>query len=175
MEESKPHLQNGYRQCRESRTSPGRRPLTAKVCLSVPEGSTSVRAHWWSSGVWSRHTLASTDHEHLKSVYSFDRLKMGSHLQKGLSCSLAFIDSLLPLWTSRKTAKESLAQTSSSITENLMGISRMMSQQVQQSEEAIQTLGKARPAVGVWRGTRPRPLPFCLPPKLANLCSSSLL
>lgn len=43
----------------------------------------------------------------------------------------------------RKTAKESLAQTSSSITENLMGISRMMSQQVQQSEEAIQTLANS--------------------------------
>lgn len=40
----------------------------------------------------------------------------------------------------RKTTKESLAQTSSSITESLMGISRMMSQQVQQSEEAMQTL-----------------------------------
>ncbi|EPY82232.1 vesicle transport protein SEC20 isoform 2 [Camelus ferus] len=40
----------------------------------------------------------------------------------------------------RKTAKESLAQTSSAITESLMGISRMMSQQVQQSEEAMQTL-----------------------------------
>ncbi|XP_034512618.1 vesicle transport protein SEC20 isoform X1 [Ailuropoda melanoleuca] len=41
----------------------------------------------------------------------------------------------------RKTTKESLAQTSSAITESLMGISRMMSQQVQQSEEAMQTLG----------------------------------
>nr|XP_012620959.1 vesicle transport protein SEC20 isoform X2 [Microcebus murinus] len=41
----------------------------------------------------------------------------------------------------RKTTKESLAQTSSTITESLMGISRMMSQQVQQSEEAMQTLG----------------------------------
>ncbi|KAM5213812.1 vesicle transport protein SEC20 isoform 4-T7 [Hipposideros larvatus] len=40
----------------------------------------------------------------------------------------------------RKTAKESLAQTSSTITESLMGISRMMSQQVQQSEEAVQSL-----------------------------------
>ncbi|XP_053783076.1 vesicle transport protein SEC20 isoform X2 [Desmodus rotundus] len=40
----------------------------------------------------------------------------------------------------RKTTKESLAQTSSSITESLMGISRVMSQQVQQSEEAMQTL-----------------------------------
>ncbi|KAL1778910.1 vesicle transport protein SEC20 [Sigmodon hispidus] len=40
----------------------------------------------------------------------------------------------------RKTTKESLAQTSSTITESLMGISRMMSQQVQQSEEAMQTL-----------------------------------
>uniref|UniRef100_A0A452QFI6 BCL2 interacting protein 1 n=1 Tax=Ursus americanus TaxID=9643 RepID=A0A452QFI6_URSAM len=43
----------------------------------------------------------------------------------------------------RKTTKESLAQTSSGITESLMGISRMMSQQVQQSEEAMQTLANS--------------------------------
>lgn len=59
---------------------------------------------------------------------------------------------LLPLWTLRKTTKESLAQTSSTITENLMGISRMMAQQVQQSEEAMQTLGKAGPGAGRWAG-----------------------
>lgn len=64
--------------------------------------------------------------------------------------------SLLPLWTFRKTTKESLAQTSSTITESLMGISRMMAQQVQQSEEAMQTLGKAGPEAGSWaRGRRP--------------------
>ncbi|XP_061104741.1 vesicle transport protein SEC20 [Conger conger] len=40
----------------------------------------------------------------------------------------------------RKTTKESLAQTSGDITESLMSISRMMSQQVQQSEETIGTL-----------------------------------
>ncbi|KAK2503702.1 hypothetical protein MC885_007610 [Smutsia gigantea] len=40
----------------------------------------------------------------------------------------------------RKTAKESLAQTSSAITESLMGVSRMMSQQVRQSEEAMRAL-----------------------------------
>uniref|UniRef100_A0A2K5RWZ9 BCL2 interacting protein 1 n=1 Tax=Cebus imitator TaxID=2715852 RepID=A0A2K5RWZ9_CEBIM len=40
----------------------------------------------------------------------------------------------------RKTTKESLAQTSSAITDSLMGISRMMAQQVQQSEEAMQSL-----------------------------------
>ncbi|XP_036431495.1 vesicle transport protein SEC20 isoform X3 [Colossoma macropomum] len=40
----------------------------------------------------------------------------------------------------RKLTKESLAQTSSDITESLMSISRMMSQQVQQSEETISTL-----------------------------------
>ncbi|XP_008568257.1 PREDICTED: vesicle transport protein SEC20 isoform X2 [Galeopterus variegatus] len=40
----------------------------------------------------------------------------------------------------RKTTKGSLAQTSSAITESLMGISRMMSQQVQQSQQAMQTL-----------------------------------
>lgn len=46
----------------------------------------------------------------------------------------------------RKTTKESLAESASNITESLMGISRMMSQQVQQSEETVQTLGTA----GIW-------------------------
>ncbi|CAG10143.1 unnamed protein product [Tetraodon nigroviridis] len=40
----------------------------------------------------------------------------------------------------RKKTKESLAQTSSDITENLMSISRMMAQQVQQSEETVTSL-----------------------------------
>lgn len=40
----------------------------------------------------------------------------------------------------RKMTKESLAQTTGSITENLMSISRMMAQQVQQSEETVTTL-----------------------------------
>lgn len=41
----------------------------------------------------------------------------------------------------RKTTKEGLAQTSTDITKNLMSISRMMAQQVNQSEETITTLG----------------------------------
>ncbi|XP_042309648.1 vesicle transport protein SEC20 isoform X2 [Sceloporus undulatus] len=40
----------------------------------------------------------------------------------------------------RKTTKESLAEGASNITESLMGISRLMSQQVRQSEETMQTL-----------------------------------
>ncbi|XP_029917094.1 vesicle transport protein SEC20 [Myripristis murdjan] len=40
----------------------------------------------------------------------------------------------------RKMTKEGLAQTSSNITESLMSISRMMAQQVQQSEETMTTL-----------------------------------
>lgn len=44
--------------------------------------------------------------------------------------------------STRKVTKESLVQNSSDITENLMNISRMMSQQVKQSEETISTLGK---------------------------------
>ncbi|XP_008277781.1 vesicle transport protein SEC20 [Stegastes partitus] len=40
----------------------------------------------------------------------------------------------------RKMTKEGLAQTTSDITENLMNISRMMAQQVQQSEETITSL-----------------------------------
>lgn len=46
----------------------------------------------------------------------------------------------------RKTTKESLAESAGNITESLMSISRMMSQQVQQSEETMQTLGTA----GIW-------------------------
>lgn len=38
--------------------------------------------------------------------------------------------------------KEGLAQTTSDITENLMSISRMMAQQVQQSEETMTSLGE---------------------------------
>uniref|UniRef100_G3TVF4 Sec20 C-terminal domain-containing protein n=1 Tax=Loxodonta africana TaxID=9785 RepID=G3TVF4_LOXAF len=60
-----------------------------------------------------------------------------------LTCKIA-IDNLetaeLLQGGERKTTKESLAQTSSTITESLMGISRMMSQQVQQRKEAMQTL-----------------------------------
>ncbi|XP_069552993.1 vesicle transport protein SEC20-like isoform X1 [Brachyistius frenatus] len=40
----------------------------------------------------------------------------------------------------RKMTKEGLSQTNSDITENLMSISRMMAQQVQQSEESITSL-----------------------------------
>lgn len=40
----------------------------------------------------------------------------------------------------RKMTKEGLAQTTSDITENLMSISRMMAQQVQQSEDTITSL-----------------------------------
>lgn len=61
----------------------------------------------------------------------------------GFPAARLLLTFLLLLWTPRKTAKENLAQTSSTITENLMGISRVMSQQVQQSEEAMQTLGNA--------------------------------
>ncbi|XP_030001808.1 vesicle transport protein SEC20 isoform X1 [Sphaeramia orbicularis] len=40
----------------------------------------------------------------------------------------------------RKMTKEGLAQTTSTITENLMSISRMMAQQVQQSEDTVTSL-----------------------------------
>ncbi|KAK6299253.1 hypothetical protein J4Q44_G00307630 [Coregonus suidteri] len=47
----------------------------------------------------------------------------------------------------RKVTKEGLAQTSSDITESLMSISRMMSQQVTQSEETMTTLATSSQAV----------------------------
>lgn len=42
----------------------------------------------------------------------------------------------------RKATKEGLVETSSNITESLMSVSRMMSEQVKQSEDSISTLGK---------------------------------
>lgn len=45
----------------------------------------------------------------------------------------------------RKVTKEGLAQTSSDITESLMSISQMMSQQVTQSEESITMLAEWLP------------------------------
>ncbi|CAL1613978.1 unnamed protein product [Knipowitschia caucasica] len=47
----------------------------------------------------------------------------------------------------RKLTKEGMAQTTSSITENLMSISRMMAQQVQQSEETVTTLATSSKTV----------------------------
>ncbi|XP_010892655.1 vesicle transport protein SEC20-like [Esox lucius] len=47
----------------------------------------------------------------------------------------------------RKVTKEGLAQSSSDITESLMSISRMMSQQVMQSEETMTTLATSSQAV----------------------------
>ncbi|KAM9451674.1 vesicle transport protein SEC20 [Clarias gariepinus] len=47
----------------------------------------------------------------------------------------------------RKVTKESLASTSSDITESLMSISRMMAQQVKQSEETIGTLATSSRSV----------------------------
>ncbi|XP_024139349.1 vesicle transport protein SEC20 [Oryzias melastigma] len=47
----------------------------------------------------------------------------------------------------RKLTKEGIAQTTSDITENLMSISRMMAQQVQQSEETITTLATSSKTV----------------------------
>lgn len=43
---------------------------------------------------------------------------------------------------SRKVTKESLVETSGNITESLMSISRMMAEQVKQSEDTIGSLGK---------------------------------
>lgn len=42
----------------------------------------------------------------------------------------------------RKVTKESLVETSSNITESLMSISRMMAEEVKQSEDTIGMLGK---------------------------------
>lgn len=44
----------------------------------------------------------------------------------------------------RKVTKESLAETSSNITESLMSMSRRMAEQVKQSEDTIGTLGKIK-------------------------------
>ncbi|KAK5897337.1 hypothetical protein CesoFtcFv8_010408 [Champsocephalus esox] len=52
----------------------------------------------------------------------------------------------------RKMTKEGLAQTTSDITENLMSISRMMAQQVQQSEETMTSLATSSRTVAETNG-----------------------
>lgn len=53
-------------------------------------------------------------------------------------------DRLCVCFCLRKVTKESLVETSSNITESLMAISRMMSEQVKQSEDTIGVLGKKK-------------------------------
>lgn len=75
----------------------------------------------------------------------------------------------------RKVTKESLVETSSNITESLMSISRMMAEQVKQSEDAIGLLGKehaSKLALCSRSGVKNRPrqvmfLPIHLPPSLS--------
>lgn len=55
---------------------------------------------------------------------------------------MCYFIKLCLLYLCRKMTKEGLAQTASDITENLMSISRMMAQQVQQSEDTVTSLGK---------------------------------
>lgn len=85
-------------------------------------------------------------------------------MHAGFPAARLLLTFLLLLWTPRKTAKENLAQTSSTITENLMGISRVMSQQVQQSEEAMQTLGNAGLEGKLLPGHQHLPQPLPPPP-----------
>lgn len=56
--------------------------------------------------------------------------------------ALVTFSNLLCVFSPRKVTKESLVETSSNITESLMSISRMMAEQVKQSEDAIGLLGK---------------------------------
>lgn len=87
-------------------------------------------AEIFSAKYWSYLPISSIFPEHPKKLFYF------------------FLLFFFPLF--RKTTKESLAESASNITESLMGISRMMSQQVQQSEETVQTLGTA--GIWAWRG-----------------------
>lgn len=73
----------------------------------------------------------------------------------------------------RKVTKESLVETSSNITESLMAISRMMSEQVKQSEDTIGVLGKKKIIlhffVYIVRVRLSTKLKFSVSPSLLNL------
>lgn len=57
---------------------------------------------------------------------------------------------MLCFWL-RKATKESLVESSSNITESLMSISRMMAEQVKQSEDSIGILGEIVDILGILR------------------------
>lgn len=78
-------------------------------------------------GVSTRFTLV------CKQTISLVLLVSSNHASCGLLCVCLCL---------RKATKESLVETSSNITESLMSISRLMAEQVKQSEDTISTLGK---------------------------------
>ncbi|XP_010072826.1 PREDICTED: vesicle transport protein SEC20 isoform X1 [Pterocles gutturalis] len=89
-------------------------------------------------------------YRHTTTLCSCDFSNQAAWRKANLACKIAIDnsekDQLLQGRDSlrqRKTTKESLAESASNITESLMGISRMMSQQVQQSEETVQTLANS--------------------------------
>lgn len=68
------------------------------------------------------------------------RIKTTYYCSSRASCGLPCVC----VFVLRKATKEGLVETSSNITESLMSISRMMSEQVKQSEDTIGTLGKIK-------------------------------
>lgn len=131
--------------------------------LPAAPGRPSPSPPAWRKSCCDLSRLSAWCHQQKLTRDPSDSSNQTSWRKANLTCKIA-IDNLEKaellqggdLLRQRKTTKESLAQTSSTITESLMGISRMMAQQVQQSEEAMQTLGKAGPGAGSWaRGRRP--------------------
>lgn len=91
-----------------------------------------------------KHTLLSQVDGHRKQMLSNQTAWRKANLASKLSIDNMEKQALLNGSDSavrqRKMTKEGLAQTTSDITENLMNISRMMAQQVQQTEETITSL-----------------------------------
>ncbi|XP_071750824.1 vesicle transport protein SEC20 [Centroberyx gerrardi] len=135
------------------RECPGPQSALMELNSQVKEKFNKLRLRIQDLEQMSREQDRETDRLAIQTETESQRRQMLSNQtawrKSNLACKLAIDnmekDELLhggenPTARQRKATKESLVQTSSNITESLMSISRMMSQQVNQSEDAIGTL-----------------------------------
>ncbi|KAM4620531.1 vesicle transport protein SEC20 [Polymixia lowei] len=135
------------------RECPGPQSALMELNAQVKEKFNQLRLRIQDLEQMSREQDKETDRLTIQTETESQRRQMLSNQtawrKANLACKLAIdnmeMDELLhrgesPTTRQRKATKESLVQTSSDITESLMSISRMMSEQVMQSEDTIGTL-----------------------------------
>eukprot|EP00062_Callorhinchus_milii_P020643 gi/632976521/ref/XP_007904841.1/ PREDICTED: vesicle transport protein SEC20 [Callorhinchus milii] len=134
------------------RNSPGPLSLLTELNAKVKEMFQQLRFRIQDLEQMAKEQDRESDKQALLAEVANHRKQMLSNQttwrKANLACKLAIDnsekDELLHAGDSslrqRKMTKEGLVQTASSITESLMSISRMMAQQVEQSEESVQSL-----------------------------------
>ncbi|AWO99913.1 hypothetical protein SMAX5B_006779 [Scophthalmus maximus] len=142
------------------RDCPGPQPALRELNAQVKEKFNQLRLRIQDLEQMAREQDREMDRQSIQAETESQRRQMLSNQtawrKSNLACKLA-IDSLEkhellregenPSTRQRKVTKESLVETSSNITDNLMSMSRMMAEQVKQSEDSIGTLATSSKTV----------------------------